>query len=647
MDRDLAKAEQVRTFLPFLALAVAYAALSYVGLGWAQIRGAGSPIWPAAGVGIAGLMLGGARLWPAIVVGRLVAAGLTGSAQPLWAEIAIAAGNALATVIPALILSRLGKWEESLQSLGGLLRFCVFGALGQSLIAGLIGTFVLVLSSGSEVQSVLKVFSNWSIGVFVGAMTVGPLVLAWSIRTEPWTARRYAGFAALLVVTTGFSWLIFTSSSNESLRTWHILPLLIVASLTFDVRGTSAALLIMSAIAVWGSSRGLGPFNQMASSTEQQIFIMQQFIGTMALTTLIMSVVTVERRKSDILTAEQEYLRRAEQISRARAEELEAILSAVPAAVMIANDPECREMSTNQFGTEMLKQFNWTDSVADLNPNVQLLDHTGRALQEDERPMRRAARGEIMSNVQGKFVFPDGSTRDFLGAARPLYDEHGSVRGAVGAFLDMTERRKAEERITLLALEVDHRAKNIMSVVQAMVRLTTAQDIDSFRKAITGRIGTLARTHNLLAANRWEGVSMRALVRDEFAAYGLGSDESATKCKLRASGPDLQLPPAAAQSLALVLHELITNAIKYGALSAAEGWVSLQWNIEDKEGSKNLLVDWGEEGGPQVNPPERQGFGTSLIANSISHQLNGKIDLDWRPAGLHVSLVVPLDIQRV
>ncbi|MCZ8370874.1 MAG: MASE1 domain-containing protein [Porphyrobacter sp.] len=150
MDRDLAKAEQVRTALSFLAIAVAYAALSTIGLGWAQVRGAGSPIWPAAGVGIAGLMLGGVRLWPAIVVGRLAASVLTGSEQPLWAEIAIAGGNALATVIPALILSRLGKWEESLQSLDGFLRFCLFGALGQALIAGLVGTSVLVLSSGPE-----------------------------------------------------------------------------------------------------------------------------------------------------------------------------------------------------------------------------------------------------------------------------------------------------------------------------------------------------------------------------------------------------------------------------------------------------------------------------------------------------------------
>lgn len=645
MDRDLGRAEGVRTALAFCALTLAYTTLAYIGLNWAQVRGAGSPIWPAAGVGLAGLMLGGVRLWPAIVIGRLAAAVLSGSAQPLWADTLIAAGNALGTVIPALILSRQGTGMEALQSLGGFLRFCLFGVLGQALIAALLGTAVLVLSSGEDVRSVIGVWRNWSIGAFVGGLTVGPLILAWSAGRPRWTTRRIAGFAGLMAATAGFAWLVFTTAQSEDLKTWQVLPLLVVASLAFSVRGASAALVVTSAIAVWGTSQGLGPFIEMASSTEQHVLLLQQFIGTVALTTLILSVVTEERRTRDILAAEQEYLRRAEQESRARAEELEVILSAVPAAVMIAHDPECREMSTNRFGSEALRRLNWTDSVASMNPKVQMLDGSGRTLNEDERPMRRAARGETISNFEGKFVFADGTTRDFLGAARPLHDAQGAVRGAVGAFLDMTERKKAEERVTLLAREVDHRAKNIMAVVQAMVRLTKAPDIDSYRKAITGRIGNLARTHNLLAANRWEGVSLGALVRDEIAACGLGGEAGTERGTLQASGPDLQLPPTAAQSLALVIHELVTNAFKYGALSVPTGQVSLDWRIEEAEeeaGAKTLLITWVENGGPPVNPPQRSGFGSELIAGSIQHQLGGTVDLEWHAAGLRASLAVPL-----
>lgn len=645
MDRDLARARNARFALALVGLTIAYTALAYVGLNWAQVRGAGSPVWPAAGVGLAGLMLGGVRLWPAIVIGRLAAAVLSGSAQPLWADTLIAAGNALGTVFPALILSRHGTWAETLQSLGGFLRFCLLGALGQALISALLGTAVLVLSSGEDVQSVLGVFSNWSIGAFVGGITVGPLILAWCLTAERWPPPRIAGFAVLMAATAGFAWLVFTSADSEDLKTWQVLPFLIVASLMFNVRGTSTALAIIAAIAVWGTSRGLGPFIEMASSTEQHVLLLQQFIGTIGLTALILSVVTEERRTKAILAAEQQFLRRAEQESRTRAEELEAILSAVPATVVIAHDPECREMSTNRFGIDTLRQLGWTQNVASVNPKVTMLDGSGHILAEDERPMRRAARGETISGFEGKFVFPGGTTRDFLGAARPLHDAQGGVRGAVGAFVDMTERKKAEERITLLAREVDHRAKNIMAVVQAMVRLTRATDIDSYRKAITGRIGNLARTHNLLAANRWEGVSLQTLIGDECSAFGLDSDDSPARGTLRASGPDLRLPPAAAQSLALVIHELITNAFKYGALSVSGGLVSLEWRIEAQAGADMLLVTWVEEGGPQVNPPQKAGFGSELIAGSIQHQLGGRVELDWHPAGLRVSLAIPLQDQ--
>lgn len=299
-------------------------------------------------------------------------------------------------------------------------------------------------------------------------------------------------------------------------------------------------------------------------------------------------------------------------------------------------------MSTNQVGTDALRLGPLSEYDRDVNPDVRMLDAAGRELPLEERPMQRAARGETLTDFACKVVFEDGSTRDFLGAARPLHDALGAARGAVGAFLDTTERKKAEERITLLAREVDHRAKNVMAVVQAMARLTKAEDIDSFRKAITGRIGNLARTHNLLAANLWEGVSFADLVRDEFAAYGLDGNETAGTTTLHAAGPDLQLPPDAAQSLALVIHELITNAIKYGALSVPAGQVGIEWRIEGEAEAKLLLVDWSEHNGPPVSPPQKPGFGSELMAGAIRHQLGGELDMDWSPAGLRVAMRVPL-----
>jgi two-component sensor histidine kinase len=485
-------------------------------------------------------------------------------------------------------------------------------------------------------------FANWSIGAFVGAVTIGPLILAWHDNPGGFTLRRLIAFAALMAAVAVFAWSVFASSEIDNLRTWHILPMLVVASLTFGARGASTALLIIAAIAVWGTNAGVGQFNQMSVSPEQRMMLLQQFIGTITLTALILSVVTDERRMKDILAARQEFLRKAEQESRARAEELEVILGAVPVAVVIAHDPECRKMSTNQMGANALRIGPLLHFDRESSPYVRMLDATGRELPLGERPMHRAARGETLTDFAGKVVFDDGSTRDFLGAARPLHDPHGAVRGAVGAFLDTTERKKAEERITLLAREVDHRAKNVMAVVQAMARLTKADDIDSFRKAILGRIGNLARTHNLLAANLWEGVSFADLIRDEFAAYGLNGNESAGTGTLDAAGPDLQLHPGMAQSLALVIHELITNAIKYGALSVPAGQVGVEWRIEGDGDENLLLVDWREHNGPPVSPPQQPGFGSELMAGAIRHQLGGELDMDWSLAGLCVALRVPL-----
>jgi len=645
MDPTLRLQSVLRYSASFIALLIAYTALACVGLIWAEVRGAGSPIWPAAGVGLAGLMLGGVRLWPAILVGRLLAAALTGSAQPLWADAAIAAGNALATAMAVMTFSSKSIWDEALMSLRGLVRFCLAGASVQALLSALIGCAVLFLSAGLAWWSLLDLYIHWSIGVFVGAVTTAPLIFAWYKDRSEFTLRALAGFVAVMLVTGAFAWLVFASPTHDNLRTWHILPLLIVATLTFGARGATTAIAIIAAIAVFGTNQGIGQFNQMVDIPAQRLMLLQQFIGTIALTGLILAVVTEERRTKDVLAAQQEYLRRAEQESRARAKELEVILGAVPASVVIAHDRECREMSVNNFGAEVLRRIKWTDSIASLNPKVRMLDVTGRELEEDERPMRRAARGEIISNFEGKFVFENGQCRDFLGAARPLYDVEGSVRGAVGAFLDMTERKKAEERITLLAREVDHRAKNIMAVVQAMVRLTKAEDMASFRAAITGRIANLARTHNLLAANRWDGISLTALVRDEFAAHGLSHGGNPAQSHLHTSGPDLTLPPTLAQSLALVIHELITNAIKYGALSVPQGRVRLEWTIEARPAGRMLHVNWAERGGPEVRPPERAGFGSDLIVGAIQHQLDGMVELDWQACGLRVALAIPLSEQ--
>jgi len=184
----------------------------------------------------------------------------------------------------------------------------------------------------------------------------------------------------------------------------------------------------------------------------------------------------------------------------------------------------------------------------------------------------------------------------------------------------------------LLAREVDHRAKNALALVQSIVRLTRANDIAAYTTAIEGRIRALSRAHTILSRSRWQGVDMRGLVEEEVAPYRTGET-----VKVETSGPNVSLQPAAAQSLALALHELVTNAAKYGALSSVSGRVHLAWEL--KPG--NLVLKWTESGGPPTQPPSSPGFGTKIITASIEGQLAGKTQFDWRREGLQCLISVP------
>lgn len=171
---------------------------------------------------------------------------------------------------------------------------------------------------------------------------------------------------------------------------------------------------------------------------------------------------------------------------------------------------------------------------------------------------------------------------------------NGRPMRMVGICYDVTERRQEQERQMLLAREVDHRAKNVLAVVQSIVRLTRASDPRSFAQAVEGRVAALARAHTLLSRDLWTGASLAEVVRDELLAYGGGG-------RIALHGPDLWLKPDSVQSMSMVLHELATNAAKYGALSQPGGQVTVTWQLE-KDGAR-LRLDWTERGGPTVQAP--------------------------------------------
>lgn len=203
---------------------------------------------------------------------------------------------------------------------------------------------------------------------------------------------------------------------------------------------------------------------------------------------------------------------------------------------------------------------------------------------------------------------------------------------------DRLEQRVAErtaqletaiERQELLAREVDHRARNALAVIQSLVALTPSDDGKRFAESIKGRIRAMALAHNLLSESRWSGADLLSLVNEELAPYGSE--------RVRIAGDPVSIAPAAAQNLALVLHELATNAAKYGALKQADGSLTVSWKLSEGE----LQLEWTEAGSVDVVKPSHVGFGSRVIQASIETHLRGAIDRRWRPDGLDCVIRLP------
>ena len=250
------------------------------------------------------------------------------------------------------------------------------------------------------------------------------------------------------------------------------------------------------------------------------------------------------------------------------------------------------------------------------------------------RAFRNATKEVNTFQTEFRVLRPNGEVRWCTGTAVASFDERGRLIWLSGVTADITDRKRAEERQILLAEEVDHRARNVVAVVQSIMRLTRADTIDDYIAALDGRIGALSNAHRLLAGSRWEGADLNRLVEEEFAPYRVAGNE-----RVSAQGPVVLLPPATAQTIALALHELATNAAKYGALSADTGRVELTWHTEPGK----LELVWAESGGPEITSPNRRGYGSRAIVAGIERQLGGMVKFDWQPDGLRCSLSVPYD----
>jgi PAS domain S-box-containing protein len=252
-------------------------------------------------------------------------------------------------------------------------------------------------------------------------------------------------------------------------------------------------------------------------------------------------------------------------------------------------------------------------------------------ISELRKALAQFAKGATSYEAEFRITRPDGEVRWCVGTAAATVDKGGRVVRVSGVTIDITERKQAEERQNLLAREVDHRAKNALALAQSIVRLTRGEDVKAYIQAVEGRINALARVHTILSLSSWQGAEIGKLVDEELAPYS-NSDQ------IVFGGSEIRLQPATAQTLALALHELVTNSAKYGALSTLSGRLSIKWERK----ADMLKMVWEERNGPVVEKPVSRGFGTRSVIASIESQLGGQAEFDWRSEGLICRLSVPI-----
>ncbi|MBP2449078.1 sensor histidine kinase [Rhizobium leguminosarum] len=310
--------------------------------------------------------------------------------------------------------------------------------------------------------------------------------------------------------------------------------------------------------------------------------------------------------------------------SRSRERFLEAILQSAIEYAIIVVDLDCLVTTWNEGAHRIL---GWEEAEIIGQPVALIFTPEDR---ETGVPQREMAAALTVGHGDDErwHVRKDGSLFWASGQMMALRSDDGELEGFVKILRDRTEQRDNEERQRVLMHELSHRIKNTLAVVQAIINQTfrSAGSMEEAEQSISARINAYANAHDILLQQNWLCATVHAII--EATAINLGIDSN----RVKASGPPLNLNPQAALSFSLVLHELVTNATKYGALSVDSGAVEIEWSVRQNAGDERLDLSWQERGGPAVEAPKRKGFGSRLVNSSLAAY--GDVSLDYAATGL-------------
>ncbi|BDL41787.1 PAS domain S-box protein [Methylorubrum sp. GM97] len=331
--------------------------------------------------------------------------------------------------------------------------------------------------------------------------------------------------------------------------------------------------------------------------------------------------------------------RRAGRALRASETSLRAVLDTVPVGILFAEAPSGRIVGGNRRIEELLRHPILPSPDSESYRDWVAFHADGRQVEPSEYPLTRIIRdGVEHAKLECEYRRGDGTLTwvEIVGA--PMRDETGRRTGAVVTLADIAERKRAEAHQDLLNRELSHRMKNLLAMVQAIATSTLrgATDIDAAREVLGSRLVALGKAHDVLLGGAAESASLTAVVRQ-----GVGVHEAAGR-RVVFEGPDIEIGGKAALSLALALHELTTNAVKYGALSVPEGEVAVTASLVRTETEPCLRIAWTEHGGPPVLRPSRKGFGSRLIERGLTAQVGAELVLDYPPGGVTCVVEAPL-----
>jgi PAS domain S-box-containing protein len=249
--------------------------------------------------------------------------------------------------------------------------------------------------------------------------------------------------------------------------------------------------------------------------------------------------------------------------------------------------------------------------------------------------------GSSESDFGIRFRRKDGTTFRAAVLINPIRDKTGDVVQHFASFVDLTQHLREEDRLRFLIDELNHRTQNTLTTVQAIAMQTLRGAADEeVVDAFEGRILALSKAHGLLGSKHWDPVRLRDLIDRILQPFGLDDSKVA---RFSVEGDEVLLQPKAALTLAMVFHELATNAAKHGALSdGADGRIGIAWQVEPTPQGDRMRLQWQERGGPPVTPPVRRGFGARLIKSGLAQELNGEVRLDYEPAGVVCQIVMPV-----